>query len=200
MLRHLKNTLGEERFQRLVAARVGIGGLGGLGSNVAAHLVRSGVRRFVLADFDLVEGSNLNRQFYFADQVGLFKCEALTANLLRIQPELDIIHHRTRVSPENVNILFRSCDIWVEAFDAPEMKRAFVEAGLLAKKPVVSASGMAGWGHADAIQTHEWNSGLVVVGDLTSPPELHRPVLSPRVGVAAAKEADVVLNWILGEE
>ena len=55
---------------RLAAATVGIAGAGGLGSNCALHLVRSGVGRLVIADFDVVNDSNLNRQFYFRDQIG----------------------------------------------------------------------------------------------------------------------------------
>ena len=49
----------------LERARIGIAGAGGLGSNCAMHLVRAGVRRLVVADFDVVGESNLNRQFFF---------------------------------------------------------------------------------------------------------------------------------------
>ena len=53
----------------LERARIGIAGAGGLGSNCAMHLVRAGVRRLVVADFDVVGESNLNRQFFFRDQL-----------------------------------------------------------------------------------------------------------------------------------
>ena len=61
--------------------KIGIAGVGGIGSNVALNLVRSGVMQLKLIDFDRVEPGNLNRQFYFADQIGLFKVEALKINL-----------------------------------------------------------------------------------------------------------------------
>ncbi len=51
-------------------ASVGIAGVGGLGSAVAVALARVGVGRLVIADFDVVEPSNLNRQQYFIDQIG----------------------------------------------------------------------------------------------------------------------------------
>ena len=50
--------------------RVGIAGAGGLGSNCAAHLVRAGMKKLVIADFDVVNESNLNRQFFFRNQLG----------------------------------------------------------------------------------------------------------------------------------
>ena len=71
-------------------AKVGIAGAGGLGSNCAMHLVRAGVKRLVIADFDVVSESNLNRQFFFRDQLGMKKVEALKANLLRINPEAEV--------------------------------------------------------------------------------------------------------------
>ena len=65
---------------------VGIAGAGGLGSNVAVALARAGIGRLVIADFDRIEPSNLNRQQYFVDQVGERKVEALRENLLAINP------------------------------------------------------------------------------------------------------------------
>ena len=65
--------------------RIGIAGAGGLGSNVAVNLVRTGVKKLKIVDFDVVDESNLNRQFYFMDQVGRPKVEALRENLLRIR-------------------------------------------------------------------------------------------------------------------
>ena len=56
---------------RFDAGRVAICGLGGLGSNVAIALARAGVGHLHLIDFDLVDLSNLNRQQYMADQLGL---------------------------------------------------------------------------------------------------------------------------------
>ena len=64
---------------------IGIAGCGGIGSNVAYHLVRAGVKNFKFGDFDKIEESNLNRQFFFKEQVGLYKSETLTKNLLLIR-------------------------------------------------------------------------------------------------------------------
>ena len=61
--------------------RVGIAGAGGLGSNCAIALARSGVGTIVLSDFDVIEEPNLNRQYYFIDQVGMMKTVALKENI-----------------------------------------------------------------------------------------------------------------------
>ena len=80
--------LTEQEKSILEHAVIGIAGAGGLGSNCAMHLVRSGVRKFVIADFDTVSAGNLNRQFFFTDQIGRSKVEALAENLRRIEPSL----------------------------------------------------------------------------------------------------------------
>jgi len=58
---------------KVKAATVGIAGLGGLGSAIAVALARVGVGKLIVADFDVVEPSNLNRQQYFVDQIGMLK-------------------------------------------------------------------------------------------------------------------------------
>ena len=78
--------LSAEQLQEIGSWKIGLAGLGGLGSNCAVHLVRTGFRRLVLVDFDLVEPSNLNRQFYFPDQIGQAKASALRDNLRASTP------------------------------------------------------------------------------------------------------------------
>src|SRR5512140_2270566 len=95
--------------------RVGIAGAGGLGSNCAAALARSGVGTLVIADYDIVEEANLNRQFYFSDQLGLMKCEALRDNLLRIDKDINVILHPVELTSENIPQIFSGCDVIVEA-------------------------------------------------------------------------------------
>lgn len=195
----LENTLGKYRLEQMKNVRIGIAGAGGLGSNVAMHLVRTGCMHLVVADFDRIEASNLNRQFYFIDQLGLYKVDALAENLLRISPELEYRRFRERVTQENMEEMFGSCDIWIEAFDQPEYKRMFVEQGIKLGKKVVSASGLAGWGNSDQITTRYLNDQVVIIGDGHSAVSAECPPLAPRVGIAAAKEADAVLTWIFGE-
>nr|WP_321467767.1 sulfur carrier protein ThiS adenylyltransferase ThiF [uncultured Desulfobulbus sp.] len=123
--------------------KIGIAGVGGIGSNVALNLVRSGVSRLRLVDFDRVEPSNLNRQFYFADQVGMFKVEALVVNLTRINPSLQLEGLVQRIDQGNCSQLFNDCDLIVEGFDRQVDKKMLFEA-FAGSRIVVSANGIAG--------------------------------------------------------
>ncbi len=194
----LRKYLSEDDLHKLGAVRIGIAGCGGLGSNCAFNLVRSGFKKFVIADFDKVESSNLNRQFYFLDQVGEEKVEALKLNLSKINPDVEIDTLVERIEPGNSPDIFKDCDIIVEAFDKAECKSMLVEELLPSGKLIVSASGLAGYGRTDEITVNRLKDNLVVVGDLKTGIN-ESPPLSPRVNVAAAKQADIILEYILTE-
>lgn len=184
----------------LGSACVGIAGAGGLGSNCAVHLVRSGVGRLVIADFDTVNESNLNRQFFFTDQVGRVKVEALRENLLRINPECDIRAVAARLGPENVKEVFDGCSVVVEAFDSAEAKAMIVKAFANGPVPLVTASGLAGWGRSNGIRLRRLGRSIVAVGDGETAVSPETPPFSPRVGIAAAMEANAAISIILGVE
>ena len=187
---------------RLKTATVAIAGVGGLGSPVAIALARSGIGRLLLADFDVVEPSNLNRQQYFIDQIGLPKVEALKANLQRINPYVQVDAHRLRLGRNNIPSLFAAADIIVVAFDRPDQKAMLVECCLATwpQKPVVSASGLAGFGPSNAIQTRRALGQLILVGDGDSEARPGEGLMAPRVGIAAHHQANAVLRLLLGEE
>lgn len=185
----------------LERARVGIAGAGGLGSNCAQHLVRAGVRRLVVADFDVVCESNLNRQFFFRDQLGLKKVAALKANLLRIDPEAEIEAVDVRLDAAAARTLFAGCDVVVEAFDAVAAKAMLLGALMPLGVRLVTASGLAGWGRSNAIRLRRMGARVVAVGDgETSVGTAGLAPVSPRVGIAAAMEANAVVAWLLGSD
>ncbi|MCR4760973.1 MAG: sulfur carrier protein ThiS adenylyltransferase ThiF [Oscillospiraceae bacterium] len=148
-------------------ARVGIAGLGGLGSNIAAALVRSGIGHLTLTDFDTVELSNINRQLYTLSHIGQKKAEALPDILREINPFCGISAHTLRVTAENCKALFSDCDIIMEAFDVPEQKAMLVNTVLeqMPDQYLISGSGMAGFGNANAITTRRITDRLTLCGD-----------------------------------
>jgi len=191
--------LGEERLKFLQSITVGIGGCGGLGSNCAMHLVRSGFRRFVLVDFDRVDLSNLNRQAYTIGQVGMLKAEALAENMVAVNPDCELEVHVTKGDAQNLPRLFDSCDVVVEAFDGAEAKKVLVETLVPSGRLVVAASGMGGFGNTDAMITRKVRENFYLIGDGHTECSDDNPPLSPRVGIAAAKQADVVLGHYLAK-
>lgn len=187
---------------RLKQAVVGIAGVGGLGSAVAVALARVGIGRLVMADFDVVEPSNLNRQQYFIDQIGQYKVDALADNLRRINPYVAVDAHRAMLAPDNIPDLFAPCLVVVEAFDRADMKAMLVDA-VLGRMPgvtVVAASGMAGYGPNNAIVTRRVSGRFYLVGDGVSEARPGNGLMAPRVGIAASHQANQVVRIILGEE
>jgi sulfur carrier protein ThiS adenylyltransferase len=193
----VRGYLGEENLKKIQNVKVGIAGAGGLGSNCAQHLVRSGFKHLVLVDFDRVDYSNLNRQFYFPDQVGQLKVEALEANLKRINPCLNIRGVPGRLCKENMLQLLGECAVVVEALDDALCKRELVETFIQSNKLLVAASGIAGWGKSDEIRIRQVNDSFYVVGDMVSEAGKECPPVSPRVNIVAAKQADIVLSRVL---
>lgn len=177
---------------------VGIAGAGGLGSNCAVSLLRTGIGKLVIADFDIVESSNLNRQFYFKNQVGLSKVEALKENLLAINPNAQIDIYNIKLESKNIPELFKNCDVIVEAFDKSEMKVMIIEtcSTICSEKPLIVGSGLAGWGNNQDIKTEQYGN-LYFCGDLNSEVGEDLPPLAPRVNIVANMQANIVLEILM---
>ncbi|MEW5758922.1 MAG: sulfur carrier protein ThiS adenylyltransferase ThiF [Candidatus Omnitrophota bacterium] len=192
----LVNKFGQHNFEKIQKAKVGIAGAGGLGSNCALHLVRVGFTKFTIADFDVIVPSNLDRQFYFLDQIGMNKVDALRDNLVRINPELELELVRKKIEKINIGEIFSNCDIIAECLDRAEYKTILVSELMDLNKFIVSVSGLGGVGFSDEIKIHRINNNLIIIGDLKSDTD-KKPALSPRVNIAAAKQADVILEYVL---
>ncbi|MGE0078537.1 MAG: sulfur carrier protein ThiS adenylyltransferase ThiF [Bacteroidales bacterium] len=180
---------------------VGIAGAGGLGSNVAMALTRSGIGKLIIVDFDIVVESNLNRQFYFKHQLGFKKVDALKANLLSINPDLDLTTYDAKLDANNLLNYFSEVDVMVEAFDNAEMKQNIIEKFQLDKPniPLVIGNGMAGWGNSNAMKVQQFGN-LYICGDGESEVAENLPPIAPRVNICAAMQANVVLSILLDKE
>ncbi len=194
-----------EQLARLSGAHVGIIGAGGLGSNVAMMLARSGVRRMTLVDFDRVEASNLNRQAYFPRDVGLSKVRALARHLQNLEPAMELRLHRKKVTKQNAASLLLGCNAVVEAVDGAETKAMLYAVFAPAACFYVTASGLGGLGGEEEqpMRVRRLGAGTVCVGDFTRQVDKANPPFAPRVTQAAALQADAVLRHILtakGEE
>jgi len=187
--------------KKLKKTRVCILGLGGLGSNVAVLLTRSGIGYLKLVDFDIVEASNLNRQQYRVSHIGMKKTEAMKSIIREINPFVETEVLDIKVDRENIYSTVGDIEIVVEAFDRAETKAMLMEELLTnTNKIVVSASGMAGLGSANEIVTKKIKDNFYLVGDNYSDYEEYLGIMSTRVMICAAHQANVVLRLILGEE
>ena len=179
--------------------RVGIAGAGGLGSNCAIALARCGVGTLVIADSDIVESQNLNRQYYFADQIGMLKTEALKKNISRINTSIKVIIHNLELNESNIPYVFEGCDVIVEAFDSNDMKEMLVEIVQLQMPgiPLIIGSGLAGWGNNDTIRYRKIDDTLYVCGDESTVVSNELPPMAPRVGIVANMQANTVIEILM---
>lgn len=187
--------------ERLRAGRVFVAGCGGLGSNVAVCLARAGVGFISLADFDRVEPSNLNRQHYFVDQLGMPKVEALRQTLARVNPDVQVAAAAVRLTPENLAArLPPACGVVCECLDSAEAKAMLVEFCLarLPDVPVVAVSGIAGAGPVGELRVSRGPLNLHLVGDGVSEADPGNGTLSTRVMAAAAIQAHIVIRLLAG--
>lgn len=189
------------RIKQILSTKtVGIAGAGGLGSNCAVALARVGIGKLVIADFDSIVESNLNRQYYFYNQLGQKKVQALKDNVHRINPQVQVDIHDTRLDALNIPLIFSSCDIIIEAFDLAEAKQMIIETVLekMPDKKLVCGIGLAGWGKNNNLRT-ESIENLYICGDQESETSDLLPPLAPRVGIVANMQANQVLELLLGE-
>jgi sulfur carrier protein ThiS adenylyltransferase len=182
--------------------RVGIAGAGGLGSNCAVSLARSGVGTLVIADFDIIEEANLTRQYYFTNQIGMNKTVALKENISRINPDIFVIVHQKKLDRENIPQIFAGCDIIVEAFDNSSMKEMLIE--IVQEKmqgiPVIVGSGMAGWGKTNDLRYRKIDDTLFVCGDESTEVLDNLPPVAPRVAIVANMQANTVIEILMDKK
>ena len=192
----LEERHGKELQQAFSSATVAICGLGGLGSNIAIALARAGIGKLILIDFDRVDITNLHRQQYKAEQIGMYKTVALAGNLKEIAPYISLEIHTERITEDNAVTLLQDADIICESFDDAECKAMLTNTVLseLPDKYLVAASGMAGMGVTNSIKTRRITSRFYLCGDETSDVSDGIELVAPRVALCAAHEAHTVLR------
>ena len=192
----LEERHGKELHTAFLSATVAVCGLGGLGSNIAIALARAGVGRLILIDFDRVDITNLHRQQYKAEQIGMYKTVALAENLKEIAPYISLEIHTERITEDNAVTLLQDADIICEAFDDAECKAVLTNTVLteMRDKYLVAASGMAGLYDANRIKTRKVTSKFYLCGDGESDVSEGLGLVSSRVMICAAHEAHTVLR------
>ena len=190
---------GSENHKAIRKARIGIAGLGGLGSNIASMLVRTGVSDLTIADLDAVDITNINRQNYYLDQIGRPKVDAAEEMLRKINPYIEIKKYNVKLEPSNIPNIFGKCDIVCEAFDVPSEKAMLINT-ILEKCPgikIVSGSGMAGFGRSNEIRTERLFADLYICGDGIDMEDAEGGLMSPRVNICAGHMANTVISLLI---
>lgn len=189
--------MSEEQIEKVQRTKVGIAGCGGLGSNIANVLVRSGFGDIEIIDPDVIEPSNLNRQNYFLDEIGFSKVAMTAKRLIGINPDIYIIAKKLFLDKSNIAEQFKDRDIVFEAFDSAEAKKLFFETFGNSGKLLIMGSGMAGISNEKPIAVRKIKDNIYIVGDEESDISSDLPPLAPRVIACAAMMAGVALEKVL---
>ncbi len=153
--RHLVlREVGPEGQQKLKRSSVLVVGLGGLGVPAAVYLASAGVGRVGIVDFDLVEMSNLHRQFIFSkEDLGKRKVDAAVEKLSLLNPEIRVVPHVVRLDSGNAMEVIREYDVVIDATDNLPSRYLINDACVLQTKSDVFASVLGFDGQCSVLST-----------------------------------------------
>jgi sulfur carrier protein ThiS adenylyltransferase len=185
-------------YKTISQKHIGIAGIGGLGSSVAVALARTGIGKLTLVDYDVIEPSNLNRQYYFIEQIGMPKVKALSDTIKKITPYTRVFTRQVRLNSSNIRDIFNKIDLLIEGFDNPNDKLELFETfnKFYPKTPIILASGLAGIGRSNKIKTSKLGKKIYIIGDQTSAAREGVGLMAPRVGIAAHHQANIALELL----
>ncbi len=192
--------------QRLLASRVLVIGLGGLGSPLAMYLASSGVGHLVICDDDQVDLSNLQRQIaHRTADVGRDKVASAKDTLLALNPEIEITAIRTRLTGETLREQVRLADVVVDASDNFTTRFALNAACVMEQKPLVSGAVIRLQGqvtvfqssHADSPCYHCLYAGIQEAETIGAEDCRQQGVLAPVAGIIACIQATETLKVLL---
>lgn len=188
---------GEEGQKKLKNARVLIVGAGGLGSPVATYLAIAGVGKIVLADFDSVELSNLNRQFLHHEKdVGRLKVESAKEKLLSMNPGINVEVIREKLTGENAESLVPECDLIIDALDNFEARHFLNRLAVERNIPYIHGAVSGYDGQATTIIPGK-TPCLYCIFPSTPKKEVF-PVLGTTPGIIGSIQANEAVKYITG--
>ncbi|PHX81230.1 MAG: molybdopterin biosynthesis protein MoeB [Thermoleophilia bacterium] len=133
--------VGEAGQLALLSSKVLMIGAGGLGSPSALYLAAAGVGTIGIIDDDVVDASNLQRQvIHNMDRIGMPKAESARLTLTALNPDVEVIEYRERLSSSNIDRILAGYDVIVDGTDNFPTRYLLNDASLIHKIPVVHAS------------------------------------------------------------
>ena len=152
----LLEEIGTEGQAKLLSSKVLIVGAGGLGSPAALYLAAAGIGTIGIADFDMLELSNLNRQIiHRADDVGRLKTDSARDGIHRLNPDLKVITYDERLTARSVIDVIKNYDVVMDATDSIKTKFLLNDACFFAEKPYVFGAAVRFEGQASVFYPKE---------------------------------------------
>ena len=133
---------GQQGMQKLARTSVAVIGLGGVGSYSAEALARSGIGKFILIDFDVIEPSNINRQILaLQSTIGKPKVEIMQQRIRDINPKAEVIIYQEVLDGNNQERLLEGAEYCVDAIDSLSSKIGLLEFLLKNERKFISVMG-----------------------------------------------------------
>ena len=130
-------------YEKMGKIKVSIAGIGGVGSIIPLILARTGVKKFVLVDKDVVDSSNLNRQIaYDFQDINTRKIDAISQKIEKISPNVEISAHFSRIDDIFDFDIFKDSDFIVDAIDDLHAKVLLIKYALTNNIKIISSLGM----------------------------------------------------------
>jgi len=206
-MRYSRHTLlpefGVDGQLKLLHSKVLLVGAGGLGSPSALYLAAAGIGTLGLVDDDEVDASNLQRQvIHTTDRVGVPKTESARISIEALNPDVDVIEHRTRLDADNILEIIEGYDVIVDGADNFPTRYLLNDASVRMRKPVVSASILAFDGQLSTFVPYEGPCYRCLY-PTPPPPELAPScgaagVLGVMAGVMGLLQANEVIKLVAG--
>ena len=189
--------------EKLLDSTVLIVGLGGLGSSASMYLASAGVGHLILADFDTVELSNLQRQIIHSiDDIGRSKVESAAESLKKINPDITITKFAARLDDESLNALLPQVDLVLDGCDNFATRFAVNRACVKHRKPLVSGAAIRFEGQVSVFMNHKNDSPCYQClykddgGENMNCTE--NGVLAPLVGIIGSIQATEAIKVLAG--
>lgn len=195
--------VGESGQRAIQQASVLIVGMGGLGSPVAMYLAAAGVGKLSIADFDIVDESNLQRQIVhsFSD-IGLLKTESAARALKEINPEVEIDTYDFTLESEEIDNLAHKHSLIMDCTDNFPTRFQLNHASLKSGTPMVSGAAIRWEGQVTAFNPGRPDSPcyqcLYPNTDVEAATCAAEGVISPLVGIIGTMQALEAINILLG--
>jgi molybdopterin/thiamine biosynthesis adenylyltransferase/rhodanese-related sulfurtransferase len=188
---------------KMLNAKVLLVGAGGLGAPTALYLAAAGIGTIGLVDDDVVDASNLQRQvIHNTERIGTPKTESARLTIEALNPDVEVVEHRTRLDASNIVELLSGYDAIVDGADNFPTRYLLNDASVRLRKPVVSASILSFDGQVSTFVPYEGPCYRCLYP--TPPPAELAPscsangVLGVMAGTMGTLQATEVLKLVLG--
>jgi adenylyltransferase/sulfurtransferase len=189
---------GEEGQEKLKNAKVLVAGAGGLGSPVSTYLAIAGIGKIILADFDSVDPSNLNRQFlHHQKDIRRLKVESAKEKLLSMNPDIEVETIAEMLTESNLEALVPECDVIVDALDNLETRHMLNRLAIKRRIPLIHGAVTGYDGQVTTIVPGKTPCFYCIFPRI-SKKEIF-PVLGATPGIIGSIQANEVIKFLTGQ-